>query len=134
MREYSIVVEGISNFVATVVGKKESDVDVEECESCLNVAVVILRDGPPGLSFFRFFVCSWSVTDRRGLMIGSSRIAGACLSEILQHLGLLVRRQNRNASSTPLLLVVSKFLEEICGDSVSFFVHFLAVIRTDKSY
>lgn len=55
------------------------------------------------------------------LLLGSSRLSSNCLSEILRHVSLYLVEQSSlsGSSGATTFLVVSKFVEGICGDRVS---------------
>ncbi|GAA6040522.1 hypothetical protein JCM8097_005446 [Rhodosporidiobolus ruineniae] len=99
LAEYSAVLGGISGTVGETASRDLKDAGViDELERELEVAFVLLRDGPEG----------------------SSRVASAALSELLRHLALLVERLEEQAVGGADLvrayLIAARFLEGTCGE------------------
>ncbi|BGP17724.1 hypothetical protein JCM10213_005305 [Rhodosporidiobolus nylandii] len=95
LEEYAAALDGISTAVGTTVAAASSAAALGELEQALDVALVLLRDGPEG----------------------SSRLAGTALSNLLRHLSLLVEHaESENARAVKAYLLVARFLEGICGE------------------
>ncbi|KAK4698573.1 nucleolar pre-ribosomal-associated protein 2, partial [Phenoliferia sp. Uapishka_3] len=101
IREYSAALNGISAYVGQTVTSEDAASQMASLEPALAVALVLLRDGPDG----------------------SSRLSTACLTDILRHLSLLLAKVSssdkaplQGAALAEALLVISTFLEGICGE------------------
>ncbi|KAL8287505.1 hypothetical protein RQP46_003363 [Phenoliferia psychrophenolica] len=96
LREYAAALAGISAFIGETVASETAANQIASLEPALEVALVLLRDGPAG----------------------SSRLSTECLSDVLRHLSLLLTKLSplvgepvQGAALAEALLVVSTFIE-----------------------
>ncbi|GAA5915915.1 hypothetical protein JCM6882_001761 [Rhodosporidiobolus microsporus] len=98
LSEYGAVLDGLAIAVGAASSLEPVPSTLQELDQALDVALVLLRDGPEG----------------------SSRTASSALSEIIRHLSLLVERvleqPVQGELSVAAYSVAARFLEGICGE------------------
>ncbi|GAA6016272.1 hypothetical protein JCM10207_000453 [Rhodosporidiobolus poonsookiae] len=92
LEDYSSILAGVASFIGTVVVRPS--IASAELGAALDVALILLRDGPEG----------------------SSRLATSALSELLRHLSVLVDSTASETGALETNLVAASFLDSICGE------------------